>query len=99
MRAATAVVELGFAPLLVPSGARSDSWVCLKSLQVSLHLFGILGPGRSHQNAKINAAISLLETFGSFAGFRCYRPIFSIAGNAEDRFTIRIQIEPEFSLP
>jgi hypothetical protein len=84
------IAESIFAPLLVLSGARSDSWACLKPLQVSLHLFGILGPGRSHQNAKINAPISLLETFGSFARFRCYRPIFPISGNAENRLTIWI---------
>src|SRR6202158_3032779 len=98
MRAVAAVVELIFALPLALSGARSDSWACLKSLQVSLHLFGILGLRRSHQNAKINAPTSLLDTIGSFAGFTCYRPILPISGNAENRLTVWIQIKTEFSL-
>src|ERR1700737_3465160 len=98
MRAVAAVVELIFALPLALSGARSDSWACLKSLQVSLHLFGIFGLRRSHQDAKVNAPTSLLDTFGRFAGFSCYRPKFSISGNAESRLTIRVQKETELSL-
>src|SRR5882762_8087973 len=98
MRAVAVVVELIFAPLLVPSGARSNSWACLKSLQLSLHLFGIFGLRRSHQNSKINTPTSLLDTFGSVAGFRCYRPILSISRNAENRLTIWTKIKTEFSL-
>jgi hypothetical protein len=30
---------------------------------------------RSHQDAKVNAPTSLLDTFGRFAGFSCYGPI------------------------
>src|ERR1700722_12946958 len=98
MRAGAAVVELIFVSPLIPSGVRSDSWPRLKSLQVSLHLLGVLGLGRSHQDAKINASTPLLKAFGRFAGFSCYRPIFPISGNAENRLTIRVQIETELSL-